>query len=198
MKTNLLLLLNLFLAVQISLAQGYIDIDTNIQMGMVNSEHVKITSSGFNIHNNNANQPLIYGDFATGNVGIGTDDPTKKLDVSGSVGVSNNLIVEGKVTGDKIHTFSGEKWFYGWNYTRTIHTLEAGEVGLLTVGQSPNNWSSYYKSAIVYKTHYGVLVSYLGTGTGESVHIQANGDNVEVRLATGQNTKLFWTYLRLR
>ena len=62
-------------------SQGYIDIDTNIQMGMVNSEHVKITSSAFNIHSNDPTQPLIFGDFGNGNVGIGTDSPDVKLTV---------------------------------------------------------------------------------------------------------------------
>ena len=62
-------------------SQGYIDIDTNIQMGMVNSEHVKITSSAFNIHSNDPTQPLIFGDFRNGNVGIGTDSPDVKLTV---------------------------------------------------------------------------------------------------------------------
>lgn len=73
MKRNLLLLLILFLAVQVTLAQGYIDVDTNIQMGVVDNEHVKITSSSFSIHNDTSN-PILFADLITNDLMIGTNN----------------------------------------------------------------------------------------------------------------------------
>lgn len=69
-----------------SFSQGSIDIDTNIQMGVVGTEHVKITSSAFSVHNGAGSTPLIYADFAGGNVGIGTSTPAVPLEVNRSSG----------------------------------------------------------------------------------------------------------------
>lgn len=79
-------------------SQGSIDIDTNIQMGVVGTEHVKITSNAFSVHNGAGGTPLIYGDFASGKVGIGTTSPGQKLDINGSLALNGSLIVDGKTT----------------------------------------------------------------------------------------------------
>lgn len=63
-------------------AQGSIDIDDNIRMGVVNKEHVTITNSAFSLQDDVEQTPLIYGDFGTGNVGIGKI-PVVGLDILG-------------------------------------------------------------------------------------------------------------------
>jgi hypothetical protein len=49
------------------------------------------------IANNDINPPLIYGDFSTGNVGIGTTAPLVKLDVAGRVNSGQGFNVNGKI-----------------------------------------------------------------------------------------------------
>ena len=68
-KTTLLIIAALTFA-QMSIAQGSIDIDTNIQMGVVGTEHVKITNDYFSVHPNVTGTPLIYGDYGSGKVGF--------------------------------------------------------------------------------------------------------------------------------
>jgi len=49
------------------------------------------------IANSMSNPPLIYGDFSTGNVGIGTTSPTAKLEVAGQVKIADGSQGTGKV-----------------------------------------------------------------------------------------------------
>jgi hypothetical protein len=49
------------------------------------------------IANSSANPPLIYGDFSTGNVGIGTTSPAAKLEVAGQVKITGGSPSAGKV-----------------------------------------------------------------------------------------------------
>ena len=86
-KTSILTILAI-LSTHYLLAQGSIDIDTNIQMGVAGTEHVKITETNFSIHQDEVN-PLIYGDFVTGRVGIGTNSPDYPLSVYNDSGVSS-------------------------------------------------------------------------------------------------------------
>ena len=56
-----------------------------------------LTDPGSNklwIHNSNAAMPLIYGDFSTGRLGLGTITPTEKLDVAGVIKSNNQLKIE--------------------------------------------------------------------------------------------------------
>lgn len=80
MRNFTVTLLTIFTSWQLN-AQGSIDIDTNIQMGVAGTEHVKITSSDFSIHQD-PNSPIIYADFLSGNLGIGTSDPTDIIDIA--------------------------------------------------------------------------------------------------------------------
>ena len=92
MKRTTLLTIAYFAFVYLSNSQGSIDIDTNIQMGIAGMEHVKITNTNFSIHQDAAN-PLIYGDFVSGNVGIGTNNPLFPFHVSGA-GFGSHLSIE--------------------------------------------------------------------------------------------------------
>jgi hypothetical protein len=47
------------------------------------------------IANNSVNPPLIYGDFAAGNVGLGTINPTAKLDVNGDALINGVMVGRG-------------------------------------------------------------------------------------------------------
>ncbi len=49
------------------------------------------------IANSSANPPLIYGDFATARVGIGTTAPTTELEVAGQVKITGGVPGDGKV-----------------------------------------------------------------------------------------------------
>jgi hypothetical protein len=49
------------------------------------------------IANSNTNPPLIYGDFSTGRVGLGTISPAAKLDVAGQVRIADGTQAAGKV-----------------------------------------------------------------------------------------------------
>lgn len=49
------------------------------------------------IANSSANPPLIYGDFATGNIGLGTTTPNAKLEVNGAVKIVDGTQASGKV-----------------------------------------------------------------------------------------------------
>ena len=84
MRQELLTIITLVASATFSYAQGSIDIDTDIQMGVAGTEHVKITDTNFSVHQDAAN-PLIYGDFGTGNVGIGANNPASQLEVHRSV-----------------------------------------------------------------------------------------------------------------
>ena len=84
MKTTTTILFSL-LAIKVALSQGSIDIDSNIQMGILGTEHVKITDTYFSLHPDAAGMPLIYGNFSTGYVGIGNNSPSVSLDVVGNI-----------------------------------------------------------------------------------------------------------------
>jgi hypothetical protein len=49
------------------------------------------------IANSNTNPPLIYGDFSTGRLGLGTITPAAKLDVAGQVKIADGTQAAGKV-----------------------------------------------------------------------------------------------------
>ncbi|MBL4775616.1 MAG: hypothetical protein JKY87_06135, partial [Mariprofundus sp.] len=102
---------------------------------------------------NNRTSPLLYGDFATGNVGIGTSSPSnlqgwgKALDVSGPVS-SKILATEQSASGVKVGIFANFNWGGGpsgtvgtesnhalrfvTNYIEQMRIDTAGNVGIGT------------------------------------------------------------------
>jgi len=78
------------------------------------------------IANSSADPPLIYGDFSTGNVGIGTETPGEKLDIVGNMKVvdsSGNDAVVLKADG---YGSAGQISMYDIDETETVRIL-AGE-----------------------------------------------------------------------
>ncbi|MHC4500335.1 MAG: autotransporter outer membrane beta-barrel domain-containing protein, partial [Planctomycetota bacterium] len=61
------------------------------------------SSNKLYIANSNVDPPLIYGDFAAGNVGIGTSAPSEKLDVSGNININSVY----KIAGEAVLSNSG-------------------------------------------------------------------------------------------
>lgn len=79
---------------------------------------------------NSSTNNIIYGDFSTGNIGIGTTTLTRKLNVSGDAGVSGNLTagsitapLTGTVTGNVNGNLSG-------NVTGNVNGMAMGKVYL--------------------------------------------------------------------
>ena len=74
MIRNLIFQILLSLAVaQIGYSQGSVDIDDlSVQMGVASKEKIRITDANFSIHSDVGQSPLLYGDFLSGNLMIGT------------------------------------------------------------------------------------------------------------------------------
>ena len=88
-------------------AQGSIDIDDlGIQMGVASEEHVYIKSDGFSVQKSTNGEPLIYGDFNSNKVGIGTNTPSEKLHINGDMLVESSAGAELNL----INTSAGSQW----------------------------------------------------------------------------------------
>ncbi len=145
MKLRTILIITGLLISKLSIGHGSIDIDTNIQTGVVGTEHVKITSSAFSLHHGAGGTPLIYGDFSTGNAGIGTTDPSDKLTVVGNLKLSNKswfteddaLIQRNGGSAFWIQTPSTDVRLYNASGT-PIAILTAGNTGIGLTNTSQN------------------------------------------------------------
>jgi hypothetical protein len=79
---------------------------------------------------NSSSNTIIYGDFLTGNIGLGTTTLTKKLNVTGEVGVSGNISagsITAPVTGNLTGNVTG-------NVTGDVNGLTMGKVFLTGTG----------------------------------------------------------------
>ena len=138
------------------------------------------------IANSSSNPPLIYGDFSTGNVGLGTANPAAELEVAGQVKITGGSPADGKVlTSDSsgLATWQTPKGDNLGNHIATQnidlsgHWLSANgdsegifilNGGYVTIGGEPHGWAklevqdlSMYGAAVV-----GVATNSIGENFG--------------------------------
>jgi len=131
------------------------------------------------IANSSANPPLIYGDFSTGNVGIGTTSPAAKLEVAGQVKITGGSPAAGKVLtsdssglaswqtptggGDSDWIISGSNMYSGVSgnvgigtttLLAKLHVVDSTPSGTAVYGSSSSGRGVYGKSAS-YTAVYG-------------------------------------------
>jgi hypothetical protein len=121
------------------------------------------------IANSSTNPPLIYGDFGTGNVGIGTTGPQNKLDIEGGAAVGeaysgniaapdNGLIVQGRVGIEHTNPGSGLQVGTNCSIGTGAPSIAAPTNGLYVGGEPRFPWSNSNT-----------------TGNAGNVNIDANG-----------------------
>lgn len=93
---------------------------------------------------NSSSNNIIYGDFSTGNIGIGTTTLPRKLNVSGDVGVTGNLeagSITGPVDGDLTGNVTGD---LTGNVTGNINGMTMGKVYLTANGNIATAYGAYF------------------------------------------------------
>jgi len=118
---------------------------------------------------------LLYGDFSTGHLGVGTLNPTEHLHVDGSARVSDTLFVNGRVgigttaPQARLHattTYTGDEGIYG-----------EGPVGIHGKGYTgfPGSWSTAVKGETPDGATFGSLGRYFGAPNYYSAGVYGYG-----------------------
>jgi hypothetical protein len=159
------------------------------------------SSNKLYIANSATNPPLIYGDFSTGNVGIGTMTTTNKLNVGGNASVSGTLTAgtfSGNITGNVTGNVTGSSGSAGnvggvtmgvinLNGIGTLLTACGGKFVLTSNGSAitvTNNSGSY--CSIWWQGHQGsvvsgsVVINNPGGSTQVLPAFTANGQGMEI------------------
>jgi len=103
---------------------GYNNADGNSNVFIGNMAGFNETGSNKLYIANTAGIPLIYGDFSTGNVGIGTTTVPKRLNVSGDAEISGNISA-GSVTAPVTGNITGN---VNGNLTGQVNTMTIGKI----------------------------------------------------------------------
>lgn len=158
------------------------------------------------IANSSTSTPLIYGDFSTGSIGIGTNVLSKKFNVSGDASISGSLtvgsvngITEGKIStgagtiisaynGKFILSFNGTKVTLSNTSTAYCHVWWQGQQGSTTVGGS---------TVLIPNTGTVDIVTFSGNqGWGYEIHFgEENGVGYCSVWIQYSNSKVFGHYI---
>jgi hypothetical protein len=125
------------------------------------------------IHNSSAAMPLIYGDFITGQLGLGTITPAEKLDVVGVIKSNNQLKIEnlGTTLGETHDHLKLDYWLgNGISIKKTFavnNTVSGSSYGIkVDVAGNENQYGIYSKTA----TGGGPAVSSAYYGESQGVY----------------------------
>lgn len=150
--------------------------DGNVFIGSYAGYASGSVSNKLYISNTNTNTPLIYGDFTTNNVGLGTNAPgTNRLKVinnasgiAGSTGYFENSNATG--IGLAVFTTSTDAALYAEQKNSTSTTANIAKFASAYGG-----WSE----KVVFRSTGSVLMPYLATGTGTDLYITSGGEVVK-------------------
>jgi len=106
----------------------------NVFLGNQAGYNVTSGSNKLYIANSNVDPPLIYGDFSTGNIGLGTSAPSSKLEVCGNVRVIGTIVASGTITTSAISCPSDLR------YKKNITPLTGATEKLMLVNAVRYNW----------------------------------------------------------
>ncbi len=129
------------------------------------------------IANNSTNPPLIYGDFASGNVGLGTITPETKLDVRGMINASGGFCINGDCK-------SSWASLSPWVSSGTDINYGAGNVGIGTA--SPSAKLQVNGEAIIDNLTGGSILT-LASTSGATPFLTFGGTSGGI-IQTAQNT----------
>ena len=150
--------------------------DGNVFIGSLAGSSSGSVSNKLYIANSNTNTPLIYGDFSTNNVGLGTNAPgTNRLKVinnapgiAGSTGYFENSNATG--IGLAVFATSTDAALYTEQKNSTSTTANIAKFASAYGG-----WSE----KVTIRSTGSVLMPYLATGTGTDLYITSGGEVVK-------------------
>lgn len=138
------------------------------------------------IANSSNDPPLIYGDFSSGSIGIGTKTLTKKLNVDGNVGVTGNVAAgsfTGDITGNVTGNVSGS--------AGSVGGVSMGKIYLTATGNIIQTFGTSYTLYWIKATGEVYIYNYSTTEKCEYWYRTAAGATGSGSLAAGGSASTF-------